>query len=101
MMRERGFILTSFLIIAQIKENCLGLQRNFCPRKRSYVFPTIQTKQFLSTMSLTFFAHKIEIIHSDIAGMEVSCVADVVLVDREAGPDKQLSAFKPLSESAS
>ena len=57
------------------------------------------TKQSSSIALLTFFAQKIETIRSDIAAMDVSCTTDMVLVDHEVGPDKQLSAFKPLSES--
>ena len=68
-------------------------------KKEELCFPDYSDITVLVNDVADFFAHKIEIIHSDIAGMEVSFVADVVLVDREAGPDKQLSAFKPLSES--
>ena len=82
------------------EEKLFRAAKKLLSMKEELCFPNYSDKTNLVNDIADFFVSMIDIIHSNIDALSLSCLKDVVPEDFEIGPQKVLSSFKPLTEAA-
>ena len=82
------------------QEKLFRAAKKLLSMKEELCFPNYSDKTNLVNDIADFFVSMIDIIHSNIDALSLSCLKDVVPEDFEIGPQKVLSSFKPLTEAA-
>ena len=82
------------------QEKLFRVAKKLLSMKEELCFPNHSDKTNLVNDIDDFFVSKIDMIHSNIDALSLSCLKDAVPEDFEIGPQKVLSSFKPLTEAA-